>query len=673
MHSIPRKPISSPPPSTPDEPSNYKYPPFTDPANELRLLELQPSSDPSAPLVCKIEAYRLGAAPECILPEYLALSYVWGDASQREPILIDADDYYTNGEPGLRQLDISINLACALRRLRSLRSFDWESKGVMRLWADAICIDQTCIPERNSQVRIMHRIYASAQTVWIYPIDVSARSGTHGAARETRTMSRRHRTFFNEAYWGRAWCVQEIFFAKEVWILYGDQEAPLDFKSWKPGTPLVTGLGFFGQPPRHLQSEVYHLKRIKYTELVDASTGPHLLYNLLWQCRHRRAFLPQDKIYSLMNILPASTTLRQDYSKDSASVYGVFMKEVIKHGSSHLPCRPLDFLSPTHNISTPLSPGLPTWCPDFCEYADTVDILDNVPATHSMLTMFVRKIGRTQSKSEDYQPWFYLRQRCQADGQTTEGPVGTVIPSWDIPISPLSCLVAADVSDEEPDTELTIRGVRLGTLSQLGDVLDLHETKFTLAAPPEEAIRAWKPFGTGVYKPTLESASLALVKTLLINSRLSEWSQAAAAGVLKHVVFGADPDPGEAFSPSSFAADTPVAEYLAELKACLPGWRFAVTSAGHFAKVPNAAREDDVVCVPLGSSTPMVLRQKEGKRYELVGRCFVHGYMTGKAMFKLDIASQKVIGRRSKSELTEEDWNKLREIVRRELEPFILV
>ncbi|KAH7130158.1 heterokaryon incompatibility protein-domain-containing protein [Dendryphion nanum] len=648
-------------------PPVYAYTDFKDPTQELRLLELKHNTDPSVPLTCKVEAYQIREAPD-----YIALSYVWGDISKKEQILITSDENEQTGYLGLHKIEISINLATALRRLQGLKNFEWKSKRMM-VWADAICISQGNLEERSKQVRIMHKIYASAFRVWVYPVDVSAKNRTSAStAKENRTMSRRHKRFFSEAYWERAWVVQELFFANETWILYEDHEAILDFKSWKPGTPLVTDFGFFGQPPRHLQSELYHLKRIKYTELVDGSIGPHLLYNLVWQCRNRRASLAQDKIYSLMNILPTSTTIVQDYHKTPAEVYGSFMKQVIMHGSRHIPCRPLDFLATTHNIETPRNPSLPSWCPDFCEHPDTVDVLDNVPGSHSRIMSLDRQRGRVQSKNEDYQPWFYLRLRGKSDGQLTEplnwSKAGISIPHWDLPYTPLLC-VAAELDENEPDTELTIRGIRLDSIGQLDVNLPLHETKYTLGALPEDLVRSWKMFGSGVYRPTLESASLALMKTLLANSQLSDWGQTTGATALKHLVFGFNADSIDPTLPH----DASTGEYLSELKACLPGWRLAVTSNGYFAKVPNLAKLEDIICVPLGSSTPLVLRDMGLGKYQLIGRCFVHGYMGGKAMFKLDIASQKVLGKKQKSELTDDDWKNLRAVVGRELESFTLI
>lgn len=86
-----------------------------------------------------------------------ALSYVWGDPSITTDILV-------NG----KRVSITKNLSTALEYAREhlhRRNPD------LWIWADAICINQTDIPEKNQQVPLMRNIYAQAGTVfcWLSP------------------------------------------------------------------------------------------------------------------------------------------------------------------------------------------------------------------------------------------------------------------------------------------------------------------------------------------------------------------------------------------------------------------------------------------------------------------------------------------------------------------------
>jgi hypothetical protein len=59
------------------------------------------------------------------------------------------------------QMTITATLEAALRDLR-------DDARILRVWADALCIDQSNIEERNQQVRQMGRIYSTAHHTVIY-------------------------------------------------------------------------------------------------------------------------------------------------------------------------------------------------------------------------------------------------------------------------------------------------------------------------------------------------------------------------------------------------------------------------------------------------------------------------------------------------------------------------
>lgn len=89
------------------------------------------------------------------------LSYVWG--ARDPPSLITLIEQDEAGEKKKKAAELSItpNCAAALRGLR--RRF--KSR---RIWVDAICIDQTSVSERSSQVSFMAEIYNKAECVLIW-------------------------------------------------------------------------------------------------------------------------------------------------------------------------------------------------------------------------------------------------------------------------------------------------------------------------------------------------------------------------------------------------------------------------------------------------------------------------------------------------------------------------
>ena len=226
----------------------------------IRLCRLQRStstqhkhSDGIIRLELKHHKFTLGRN-KAEIPEYTALSYTWGKATLAHTILI-------NG----RRFRIRENLHCFLRRLVSSHTPALDQNegedgddGTTWFWIDQICIDQSNISERNSQVRRMHEICnnASAVRVWLGESDASTERAFFVlsalvSAQKRRIMSRprsemqddsplpdtveipedyRRRgqalfeanpawsdalsDLFGRPYWTRQWIVQEVWFAR---------------------------------------------------------------------------------------------------------------------------------------------------------------------------------------------------------------------------------------------------------------------------------------------------------------------------------------------------------------------------------------------------------------------------------------------------------------------------
>ena len=90
------------------------------PVNEsrTRVLVLHSRSSNAALVSCSLEVMTLDPEPS---KAYTALSYVWGDASVTEDIIVNGVSFA-----------VASNLASALRQIR-------KTFGEVLLWADAIC------------------------------------------------------------------------------------------------------------------------------------------------------------------------------------------------------------------------------------------------------------------------------------------------------------------------------------------------------------------------------------------------------------------------------------------------------------------------------------------------------------------------------------------------------
>ena len=128
----------------------FQYSQLTEP-DQIRLVSLQPDPDLEAPVRCSLITGSLDFYEHDLVEHYIALSYVWGDASMRRIVQVGDGSF----------MNITVSLESALRHLR-------DKTRTFLVWADGLCINQDDIEERNRQVPMMGRIYGTARTTIIF-------------------------------------------------------------------------------------------------------------------------------------------------------------------------------------------------------------------------------------------------------------------------------------------------------------------------------------------------------------------------------------------------------------------------------------------------------------------------------------------------------------------------
>lgn len=139
----------------------FSYSPIDSKDGEIRLIYIQPcetvndtttskSSADASILEIELRTANLRDEPE---PEYIALSYVWGDVSDKVPIKLNGYEWA-----------IGRNLSAALHALRARHV-------PVVIWADALCINQADHLEKGHQILHMRNVYQTAQKVvaWLGP------------------------------------------------------------------------------------------------------------------------------------------------------------------------------------------------------------------------------------------------------------------------------------------------------------------------------------------------------------------------------------------------------------------------------------------------------------------------------------------------------------------------
>ncbi|KAH8767962.1 heterokaryon incompatibility protein-domain-containing protein [Hyaloscypha sp. PMI_1271] len=209
-------------------------------SSEIRLLKLHKSPLQYRKLSCTLVQVPLAQAPK-----YQALSYVWGDPSDKIFITVNCADF-----------GVTRNLYTALLRLR--RRF----RDVV-VWIDAVCINQSDVAERNEQVLKMRDIYnkAAPTIAWLgedgdgliriafkiikafahilekydeltipYTTYVELVVLFYPQLFEANTWMALER-LFDRPWWHRAWVYQEFVISHQVVLMCG--KATLDWRKLK--------------------------------------------------------------------------------------------------------------------------------------------------------------------------------------------------------------------------------------------------------------------------------------------------------------------------------------------------------------------------------------------------------------------------------------------------------
>jgi hypothetical protein len=349
---------------SPSEVATFTYEKLNPNSQQIRILLLEPSQNQREPVRCLLTFASLGKCSRGDQPRFAALSYAWGGSNRSHVILID-------GHP----FPVTHNLYAGLRCLR-------QKKDAIRLWIDAICVNQNDIHEKSHQVGMMRDIYRSATgvIVWLGESDRDIRKailflGDVQRGEENSILDRLSDAnvyeryalglgkIFNKPWFSRLWVVQEILVARvpplalcgHKWILWANLISAM----------VSTALAdtqkkrLFKDPITRLFFAVLAAR-----SGLDVGSRFKSLEKLLIGTSDRETSLPHDKIYALLALLPSiPKDLQPDYGQPLSIVFQQamvhllklthnFLTNVLKRQSSELPSWCIDFSNPNWNGST---------------------------------------------------------------------------------------------------------------------------------------------------------------------------------------------------------------------------------------------------------------------------------------------------------------------------------
>ncbi|KAM7208297.1 Heterokaryon incompatibility protein (HET) domain containing protein [Naviculisporaceae sp. PSN 640] len=352
----------------------------------IRLLYLQPAIDQDAPIEARLEVVHLHNE----LRPFEALSYVWGHEVESGALRLHLQPHIS-GPTATAQVDITTNLAVALRHLRHLDR-------ARILWVDAVCINQQDVAEKTAQVGIMNQIYSRAQRVliwmgpardrsdWVfahinrvYHDELAARDEheNHPQAVQSEPYTApailaQPETFafaqlLNREWYTRVWIIQELCVAKDALVICGDSSTP--WEAIRLAFRTLDGAAHAGQPSSLLNfgiSRHLALDRLRQKTAAGKLLG---LDEALIRTRWSRATCPLDKVYALLGISTGDTEIVPEYSLSPESCFENATRSILLRSTiTDL----LDFVvSPT---SVRRNPGLPSWVPDWSPEGVTAQI-----------------------------------------------------------------------------------------------------------------------------------------------------------------------------------------------------------------------------------------------------------------------------------------------------------
>ncbi|OAA51762.1 Heterokaryon incompatibility protein 6 [Metarhizium rileyi] len=605
----------------------YRYEPLPLTGKNVRLVVLHPRVPSVRPQDIRVTIRHTPLeVGRRLLPSFMALSYVSGDAADRRDITVVES---TDADPGhlasARRLSVTASLAEALGHVPYADSH-------IILWVDAICINQEDLDERAQHVSLMAEIYASAERVlaWTGPstqnsnvavnllhriadsIDVdfaslemrpkesrwTRESGTasmyfqlmldpHFALPWDGPESQALEAFLGRPWFERLWTRQEMTLgASDAVLLCGSSSI-----GWAKFRKAAVFLNRKVKDPHNPRFPQWTAR----TALVadTAVHGASQLGHLLRQMQRTECADPRDRIYGVMGILPTASRalaqrMRPDYRKPVVDVYKELVlceMEVARRADLLSECR----------LAGPTSPDWrPSWVPNWTARRE-------------------RDLSMTHQCADG-------RSACvHHDGQSSTLTVEGVLAATVIHVLPI--VIARGRGPEEPIIPSAVSLIK-GVAARL----DLSEG--------------------AAYRPSRGSSTLEALCYALSGGRLTDHvagemtdaTTPSMAQFKRFVKFALD------FAADGAPVPEPSQALWSDVLLCIGSMVHAcedrsllLTEEGFVGTGPTLARPGDQISVVLGCMRPLVLRaQKDDAGHStthvVVGPCHAHGLNWGEAL-----------------------------------------
>jgi hypothetical protein len=633
------------------EASEKIYKPLDSQRQEIRLLTLHPSSGGDDGIHCTLSHLALNLSSASGIPAYEALSYVWGGPDFTECITLNDHPFFIT--PSLRYILASLRLKTQTRLL----------------WADAICINQLDIKERNTQVALMREIYSNCarDIAWLDPMigkdynssEIYGNTKLHRKEEKIKggmelmhnitqknpqtlkilqdqyreglfaldyTEQRSLKSLFEKpTLWKRLWVMQELSLAPLVTLMCKGAEL-----QWDQLTALFRDEPYFDAFHMYTSSHMrsYYAKFSEVfvpIKLIEDQrrllSQESKLMDVLVRFRATESTNPKDKIYGLLGLVTEDYGIQVDYSKSIRDLYKQTTVSLINmSGNLDIICQnPFERKGePSALQQDPGTPAMPSWVAEFDAKRQ-----DCLPLIFAQRNIFNAGTKRCQTP-------------CRLLGSDEDILVlkGIILGT----VGPILEKGTPDETEAQDTMRLYLNGQ---ALSHPQDHLYRPRFGDRSTSTGETSIRAfWRTLVKDcTLPPRMRRLRLAEIESLDIYNQetlANEGEQVKTYQIRLDGLYSRSAlsyDPGDDFDFSNVDSETVIvpAQMMHETHDLM----FATTDNGLYMLARPHVQQGDVVAVIDGGRIPMVLRKVVdeglGDTFKVVCSAYVHGFMDGEA------------------------------------------
>ncbi|KAK1715446.1 HET domain-containing protein [Colletotrichum acutatum] len=601
--------------------------------NQVRLLRLNPY--PNSDEVGSLEVGELRDAPP-----YYALSHSWTGQHSYRDVLINS-----------RVVTIGADLAACVHRLSQLaRSNSELNPPVRHIWIDSICIDQSNLDERASQVSLMGQLYRGAirTLIWLGPDSSDCygawellnsiyrvfRQQNPIATEPNDIPTRMYRPSAHEAsglppwedfrwshlkslvgrrWFSRIWVVQEVALSPQDPIfLHGEQYFPWSHFGWAAAWLRKNGYMRLSQVPEQLRNidTMANLQRAQTLWPLDALVSiTQVKFNATDQ---------RDKIYGLMglarecqDLATIPPELRPDYQIGVTDVYLRVGRYMLEQGQS------LAFLTRARCVDGSItrrqrekSLDIPSWCPDWSDFENPNEgIATSLSWVHAGDKSRPAILGFLEQFSAASGLELEIRHE---DDPRVLSLVGIKVSTVEVAV-PFGVNPSRKVDPEQPFTEQMTRILSEALKVLKKNPIPTWTRQFVSATTVEQHSFVGRDWEQSVADGAAYIHHLLLNEVSLSSLCVEQSGDPNALSVLQQLSSGG------------------AADYYKSLVHNYGFDRaFLVTADGRMGIGPSNIRQGDAVVVLAGGDVPYCVR-KEGDYWLLVGESCVQGLMKGEA------------------------------------------